>query len=1147
MNRHTHTSGKIILTIVAILMQVLCLNGIAQNINNPNKTGPMGLQVNTYTGNLFFSRTDVVIPSRGFSLVIGFSYNSFNFNQAGPFGNGWSINYDIKYLSDPEGNKTIVWGDGREDYYVKSGNNYTTPTGFYTQLEEYQPGRLRLTQRDGTEYYFDNATHRRITGMKEPNGNQQSFTYADTLLTGITSPSGQTLSLAYNSNGSLSTLTDANNNPIRTWTYQYDAAGNLVKVIDPLTNEYRYGYLVNGPIKEVRDRNGNVVNIIYYNNYAVSEMIGCNQRISITYDEATLTTVATDHMENGEDQATKYMYKKINDNIWLAGIQGNCCGFKMDFEYDDAGNKIKEVDANGNNTRYTYDEKGNVLTVTDALNHVYSFTYTSDFNFLKSTTDPKGFTSEMTYDARGNLLQIKDAGNRIFTATYADNGDILTSTDPKGNVYNYTYDVFGNPIEVTGPHGYRATMAYDARGRLLSYTDSRNQLSVAEYDILNRLQKITDPLNQSYNMKYDANGNLIKVINPASETLKISYDASDRPVILEDAIGQSTTLKYDEQNNLTNFQNVINQTIQLKYDKQNRLKKATNNAGEHSAFEYDNNGNLTMVILPNGRQLSFVYDKLDRLVKLEDADGTVGEMTYDENNNISSYKNGTGALITATFDALKRPIKINDPLGNSVLLEYDVNGKISRIIDLNGNSTSYEYDGRNRPIKITDQLGSTIQIAYDLNNNMSSLTDQKGNVTSYQYDELNRLTRTTYSDGKFMEYGYDQKNNLIIAKVTDGGNIHYNYDSLNRMIAKTLPDGNTYTYTYDGLSRVLTATNAAGTVSFGYDQLNRLTSETYKGRTVLYTYDTEGRKQTITYPDGTEVTMQYDKRNRLTNVMENGSPVANYTYNGFDQQTSRILANGIGSYYQYDIANRLVGYSTANKQQVRIKYDKLGNKTEVQRLHAPQLSERFVYDANNRLTGYQRGLISSPDMQQSYNYDALGNRISATINGVLTTSINNNLNQLIQLQSGANNRTLLYDENGNLRFDGKFYKTYDAEKRLLKDSASPAAVYTYLYDALGRRISKTINGQLFEYSFAGMLPIEERTGAHQRSKQIFGGFLTPLSIEYYNQRYYYEQNEQGSVESISNSNGQLIERYEYDPMANSIDSTLWAMRSQVAL
>ncbi|HMC99280.1 MAG TPA: RHS repeat-associated core domain-containing protein, partial [Ferruginibacter sp.] len=119
---------------------------------------------------------------------------------------------------------------------------------------------------------------------------------------------------------------------------------------------------------------------------------------------------------------------------------------------------------------------------------------------------------------------------------------------------------------------------------------------------------------------------------------------------------------------------------------------------------------------------------------------------------------------------------------------------------------------------------------------------------------------------------------------------------------------------------------------------------------------------------------------------------------------------------------------------------------------------------------------------------------------------------------------------GNLSYDGLFYKTYDAEGRLVKDSSSPSNVLTYQYDAFNRRVQKNLNGILYKYTYSGISQIEERNGATNSllSHTVFSDFLSPVLIEKNSNTYYYHQNELNSVEAITNSSGSLTERYQYD-------------------
>ena len=1102
----------------------------SQNINNPNKNGPLGTQVNTLSGNVFIPRTDVYIPGRGFDLDITFYYNSYFFNQEMGFGKGWSFKYAIKYINDTvPGRKIIFWGDGREDNYDSlPGGNYQMPKGFFSKLVQYQPGKFRLTETDSTTYFFDNAMHKKITRVQEPNGNFINFNYTDSLLTSIVNTAGQTISFTYNT-GKLATVVDAVAPLSRTYLYSYDAGGNLIEVTDPLGGKFKYTYLINGPMKTLADKNNNKIDIIYFPDFSARELIGCNKRISFSYDTGYNKTVVTDHFDNGEaNQVTTYSYQKLGDLSWLSAMSGNCCGFNMSFEYDDQGNQTKMKDANGNVYEYTYDSKGNMLTTKDPLNQSSTYTYSPNYNKITSYKDPKGFMYTMTYDAKGNLIQLVTPGNNIYTAAYNANGDIISSTDPKGNVFTYNYDAYSNPANVSGPNGYNATLSFDARGNLLAYTDARGNNITAEYDILDRMKKITDPLNNQVQFTYDANGNIVIYKNENNETSQLNYDASDRIVKVTGPTGNQATLSYDAMDNLKTAKNALGFETKFSYDTRNRPISIKDPENNNSQYNYDANGNITSVVMANGQTITYTYDQLNRITAINDNSGTIAALVYDKNNNIISYTNGTGATVSALYDSLDRIKKFTDPLGNSSSYTYDKNDNITSVTDREGRISFYTHDSLNRVKTFTDNNGFVITAGYDATGNVTSLKDQNNNTTTYTYDNLNRRNTMTYPGGTFMQYGYDNKGNLISKRLTDGTTITYQYDTLNRVTNRTLPGGEVYSYSYDKLNRVTEATNNSGTVTFTYDALNRVTSESFDGRTTRYNYNIAGRTQTTIYPDSAKVIKEFDTRNRLIKIMKDSATIVDYAYNNANQLTNKSFANDVNTTMQYDFANRLSSISTGSLQNTSFTYDKEMNKLAITRLNDPSLSEQFTYDNGYRLTNYKRGAVGNPVIQNTYTYDAVGNRTAANLNG---SNINYTINSLNQITSTSGGQNVLYnyDGRGNLVYDGIFYKTYDAEGRLQKDSSSPSNVISYSYDAFNRRVTKALNGNPLKYTYSGAAQIEERDGSNLLvNRTVFTNFLSPVLNEKSGNKFYYHQNELNSVEAITNSTGQLTERYQYD-------------------
>lgn len=1123
-----------------IILLLLCLlkfeQGLAQNTNVPNKVGPMGIEVNTRSGNTFIHRNDLYLPARQLDIDISFSYNSYAFDQNKGYGNGWIFEYAMSYKTDSTGNLIITEGGGREDFYTKSGSTFIPPVGHFDTLSQYQTNKYLLRTLGGIKFYFDNNTHKRLTKITEPNGNLLNFSYTDSLVSSITNAAGQTITLNY-TNGNLSSITDANASPVQTYTYTYDGYGNLTKVTDPMGGTCKYSYLVNGPMATMTDKNQNVADIIYYSNYAARELITCNSRTSFSYDSATRTTAITDFVPTGSNQTSTYIY---NDKGWLGHLIGSCCGYDMTFTYDNSGNLLTRKDAKGNIYNYSYDNRGNYLIITDPLNNVTTYTYSADFSSITSIIDPLGNVYTGTYNAAGNLTQLNRPGGQQESATYGSNGDLLSVTDANNNIATAIYDAYGYPQKITMPLNVEVNSLFDARGNFISGKDANGNNYAYQYDSLNRMTRLTDPLGHFHTFTYDKEGNLKTYTDPRGFIQTLLYDASNRMVTYKDAKGVNHSYTYDAMHNLVSYSDALGKTFSFAYDKQNRLVAVTDAVGNGYSFTYDPNGNTVSASSPNGNNVSYVYDALNRIVSGSDDTGPLGTIAYDRNGNVTSFTNGNGVAVLYNYDNLNRLTSVTDPLGNSRVFTYDNEDNILTAKDRNNHTSSWTYNALDRVTSYTDNNGNHINAQYDSTGNITRAIDQNGNITAYLYDSLSRLIRTTYPGGTNMMMTYDNNSNLVSKKLTDGSSVVYTYDSLDRVIAKDLPNGEHFAYTYDAKSRLLSAGNATGTVSFTYDAINRLVSETFNSHSTTYSYNVPARKMNITYADSTQVSRSYDKRGRLIDLSVNNQSIATYQYNNINQLLQKNYSNGVNTSYQYDATTRLSTMSTNrnNIPSLSFQYDNEMNRTVVGRSNMPQASETFGYDAGNRLTTYKQGTlvgnsIPSPLIQNTYTYDAVGNRTAANLNGLSTTYTINNLNRLTNLTNTSQNINFTYDGNGNQSYDGNFYMRYDPQGKKLVDSVA-GNIYRFQYDALGRRVQKTSNGVPLKYYYSGLQQIEERNGADSLlAKQIFANAFMPVTRNTGNQQYFYHQNHLSSTEAITDSLGRLKEWYKYEDFGKS--------------
>ena len=104
---------------------------------------------------------------------------------------------------------------------------------------------------------------------------------------------------------------------------------------------------------------------------------------------------------------------------------------------------------------------------------------------------------------------------------------------------------------------------------------------------------------------------------------------------------------------------------------------------------------------------------------------------------------------------------------------------------------------------------------------------------------------------------------------------------------------------------------------------------------------------------------------------------------------------------------------------------------------------------------------------------------------------------------------------------------------------------TYGYNADGKRISKTVNGTTYNFSYLGDQLTEMTWGSN---KLHFTYDSTgPASVTYNGNRYFYLKNAQGDVTGLVNASGTQVVSYTYDPwgaplsISGSMSATLGAV------
>ena len=318
--------------------------------------------------------------------------------------------------------------------------------------------------------------------------------------------------------------------------------------------------------------------------------------------------------------------------------------------------------------------------------------------------------------------------------------------------------------------------------------------------------------------------------------------------------------------------------------------------------------------------------------------------------------------------------------------------------------------------KILPDQTHTETRAYDAVGNLSQLTHFNGAVTTYTYDALNRLLSRSTPGEATVSFTYTATGKYLTSTAGDG-TVNYAYDSLDRLTTKATPEGTlSYTYYASGNVESIASSNPNGvSVTLTWDELNRLSTVIDNrlpagANTAVYTYDAAGNVATATYPNGFQTTFTYDQLSRLTAV---STPVSSYTYQ-LGPTGNRIGAsegNGRTLQWNYDGIYRLTNETISNdpeKNNGSVSYglDPVGNRLSAHSTLNGISSGSWGYNADDEISSESYdangNVIAAGGYVMTYDaenhliskigngtvvtmvYDAFGNRVSKTVNGVTT-------------------------------------------------------------------------------------------------------------------------------------------------------------------
>jgi hypothetical protein len=206
---------------------------------------------------------------------------------------------------------------------------------------------------------------------------------------------------------------------------------------------------------------------------------------------------------------------------------------------------------------------------------------------------------------------------------------------------------------------------------------------------------------------------------------------------------------------------------------------------------------------------------------------------------------------------------------------------------------------------------------------------------------------------------------------------------------------------------------------------------------------------------------------RVSQVQQDGAPVAGYSYDVAAGTITQIHGNGLTTLAETDPLWRVTRLSSAAAD-YRYGYDNVGNRTFMQRAHTSGTpADVYQYDNLYQLTGVWYGAdatepsaITTYDRLQAYTLDPVGNRLEVEDDGTNVSYLPNDGQKLtnpMHRYEQVDGQVLGYDLKGNLLEDGENTYTYDVQNQQIGMSG-PGGTAEYVNDALGRRVAKVVDG-----------------------------------------------------------------------------------------
>lgn len=1047
--------------------------------------------VNDATGEFYHAFTDFHVPGR-LDLDFTRTYSSLRAATLGPTGYGWTDNYN-QYLSfDGPGNAMVHAANGSAVVFTfTSPNTYTGPPSEHVTLVKNGDNTFTLTDAGQNQAVFNPAVSN-LSTLKKIVDRHGTAAY--------------TLTMAYNGDGTLASVTDPNNRAL-TFTYQTIGTSNLIQTITQNDSpsrsvSFQYGTNSSDPttylsLTQVTDVAGGLTKFTYDSNHYLLTMTDPNNGVTTnTYDSNThqitkqqepITTRATTFSYSGGITTITDPKGNVTQEEYLNGIllsqtigYGTAQAATWTYAFDPAAVGLTAaVGPNGETVTTVRDANANVLSQTDGLGRTTASTYNS-FSEPLMIQDPNAVTTTNTYTSTGDLATtsrplVGTSQTQTTTYNHADSlhpGDVTSMVDADNFTWTYGYDANGYRNSVTDPLGDKTTYVFNSDGWMTSSTSPNGYLTRQDTFVRTPVSgswgTATDGnlwTKQSGSATYSTTGTQGVIATPSSDSWE-----SLGPALAND--GGEVLVRWQ----LASSSDKAGAVLRMSSGATTFYGVRFNGAGNVELFGtwggtiHTNIGGVQIAYSPGTAQQWFRFRVAGNTLYFKVwVDGTSEPANWSgqtTDTNVAGtgfaglYGNGTTttgvrfdqfsanpyATTTYTYNSFGQRTGLTDPENQTTSWHYDPNQNLDKVTDPDANVTNNVYDADNEltQVKRADTPQTTLTTDYNADGTVLDQKDGKGNaIRTYAYDSLAHVTTVTDALNNVTTYVYDAYGD-VLSKQDPGGN------------CSATPATACTTYTYDATNQLTAIKYSDGVTpnvsNVAYDSDGQRTAMTDGSGTSSWVRDSLHRMVSYTNGNGAQVQWAYNLRNLPTTITYPGSLSVTRGYDNVGRWTSVQDWNSNTTSFGYDADSNLTTETFPSTSAVVDTFtfnaaDQLTNVASVKGGSTTLLSAGYTRDSANQLTSDS----SAASGTGSYKYTPLNQ---------ICYAASSNSNACSSPPSGS--IAYAYDAADNLSQKGSTYQAFNNADEICWTASTsgacaspPSGKTTYAYDTRGNRTAVT--------------------------------------------------------------------------------------------